>query len=166
MELHLRVSGCRALEVKEFVCWPTIKQGQGHVVLPLVSSHWWVKLVPQPVLAHCWADPHPGVSGCRSLGVLKVLLTHWYVGLDPGPFGGQSCHREAVGSGSLRKLACWWVKLWPHPPSCLAWPEESQFWCLHTGVWGWVPILITYREDSEMVLVSTSIFMIENAPCH
>ena len=34
-------------------------------VLRLEPAHWWVKLVPELMLAHWFVEPGPGVSGCR-----------------------------------------------------------------------------------------------------
>ena len=84
--------------------------------------HWWVSvvwvpgfralLVPESVWASRWYGWSPGVTragtcprwvasslmvGCKSLGTLGLVMTHWWLGLGPGPSGGQDQLLEWLG---------------------------------------------------------------------
>ena len=87
----------------------------------LMRACWGVSWIMGLVLAHWWAELGPRVSGCRALGIPRLVPVYWYVGLCPGPSGGQ---RQVLGQlwaqGVLRQQACWWVRLCLYPASCLA----------------------------------------------
>lgn len=107
-------------------------------VSPLVSwakAQWVPGLVPGQWQARpgLWlqdqGSPRIGVSsfvdGAGSdeiLGVPGVVPGQWWVGPGPGPFGKQGQVPGQLGALEvLRSLTFCWVRLCPHPASCLAW---------------------------------------------
>lgn len=50
-------------------------------------------LVPAP----CWMESSL-MAGCKSLGTLGLVMIHWWLGLGPGPSGGQDQLLEWLGS--------------------------------------------------------------------
>lgn len=60
-------------------------------------------------------DLGPGVSGCRALEVLGLVLMHWCAGLGPGAAVALGGRKEA---GLLVDGALLWLA---------AWPEVSQY---------------------------------------
>ena len=70
--------------------------------------------------------------------------------------------RQLGTQGVLAQLACWWVGLCPHSANCLAW--DIPGW-VPTGWWaGPGPALISWREDSKMVLTTTSVLVVGCTP--
>ena len=71
-------------------------------ILGLVSDHWWMELFPGVSGYRAWragrgasrlvGRPGPRVSGCRALGLLKLVSACWWVGqgLDSWLQGGGS----------------------------------------------------------------------------
>jgi len=81
------------------------------------------KPLPSPEAAcFCWIRPDPGMTGCKGWGVLVLVLTHWWLGPDPGTntlegeFQNDACqHRHPHGGADFRNDC-----------QCLCLPHEAQ----------------------------------------
>ena len=82
------------------------------------------------------------------------------VPLVGGTMSSSSCGlRGSKGSLSANGWDC-------IPTQLVVWPEVSQYRCLQAGgwEWGWVLRLKSWRENFKMVLTSTYVRMVEQAP--
>lgn len=81
------------------------------------------KPLPSPEAARfCWIQPDPGMTGCKGCGILVLVLTHWWLGPDPGTntleggFQNDACqHRHPHGGTDFRNDC-----------QCLYLPHEAQ----------------------------------------
>ena len=138
------------------------------VLLWLVSTCWWVRLVPRIEQAHWWGwgPGHSGADACplvgragswdpRSIACILVCSAgswaFWLAG---------TCTGITVVSRGL-KAACLLVGC--VPTHLVAWPEASHSWCLQAvrPRQGWVLRLIIWRKDSKMLIASTCVHMVD-----
>ena len=89
VELVLGFLAAGAWESQIWCFDPLVCEAGTHRVLEQIPIHWLVRLVLGLMPSVWWVELNPNIFGCRTLGILVLVLVHWCVGTIPGLSGGK-----------------------------------------------------------------------------